>query len=111
MVRIKGTEKAEGYRAKTLVINSGAKAANADIPLPTWAKGGQNLLELTVFSGSDGTGSAVATTYTINDFGTASNATGEASLYDEDNIRVGDALTTRDVILVVVIYKSFEKEI
>lgn len=111
MVRVIGTEKAEGYRAKTIVVVPGSKAANANIPLPTWASGGQDLLGLTVFAGSDGTAVAVATSYTINAFGTETNATGEASLYDEDNIRVGDALTTRDVILAVVIYKSFEKEI
>ena len=102
-----GTEKAQGYSSKTIVIVSGAKAANVNIPLPAWAKGAQDLLQLAVMAGSDGTAVAVATEYTINPFGTETNAAGEASLYDEDNIRVGDALTTRDIIICTLIYKSF----
>jgi len=111
MVRIKGTEEAEGYRVKTVIINPGAKAANANIPLPTPFNNAQSLVSLIVFSGSDGTVAAAATTYTINPFGTATNATGEASLYNANNLRVGDALTTRDIIIAILRYRSFVIEI
>ena len=107
--RIKGTEKAEGYSAKSIVIAPGVVAANASIPLPSWATEAQEILQAVEFNGSDGTAAAVATTLTIITTGVP--GANEIILFDEDNVRVGNAQTARHVLLLVLKYKSFVAEI
>ena len=108
MVKIKGTEKfAHGYSAVPVFIVPGAIAANANIALPDDFKGAQDLIQLVKVLLSDGTATGAPTEYTIVAAGTAAPGTGEASLYDQDNIRLGDATTALDVLLVILKYKSF----
>jgi len=112
MPRIIGSEKQKhGGAVYTVLIDPGTVAANTNIPLPDWAKGAQDMLQCFVFRGSDGTAAAETYTKTVVARGTPAPGTGEACLYDDNNIRLGDATTTRDLILVTLIYKSFTKEI
>ena len=106
MTKIKGSEKlAHGYSALTVAINTGAKAAQADIPLPTWAKGAQEILQAEKVTLSDGTATGAHTTLTVVD---VTPAAGEILLYDEDNVRCGDATTALDHLILALKYKSFQ---
>jgi len=111
LVRIIGTEKAGGYSQKTVIVRPGALAANANCALPTWAKGAWDLVELYTFLGSDGTAAASMVAKTKVAKGTAAPGAGNACLYDADNLRIGDALTTRDMVVAVLEYPTFTKEV
>ena len=107
MVKIKGTEKfGHGYSAVPVFIVPGVVTAGSNIALPDDFKGAQDLIQLVKVLTSDGTATAVITEYTIIAPG-GTPGTGEATLYDEDNIRLGDATTALDVLLVILKYKSF----
>jgi len=110
-VRIKGTEKAGGFATKTVMVRPGAYTANTNLALPTWAKGAWDLVELYCFLGSDGTAAASMVAKTKVAKGTAAPGAGNACLYDSDNLRIGDALTTRDMVVAVLEYPGFEKEV
>ena len=105
MPLIIGTEKAQGYAVRTIVIAAGAVAANTSIPLPAWAKGAQEIVTAIELNASDGTASAVATNLTIITTGVP--AANEIILFDEDNVRVGNAQTTRHLLILALRYKSF----
>ena len=112
MVKIKGTEKApHGYSGLSGFILPGAVTAGVSIPLPDWAKGAQNILQCVVVTLSDGTATGSSAEQTVVAPGTASPSTGEISLYDKDNIRLGDNTTTLTVILITLKYKSFTIEV
>ena len=112
MVKIKGSEKfLHGYSAVPVFIVPGAIGAKADIALPDDFKGAQDLVQLIKVLVSDGTATGAVAEYEIDAFGTAAPATGHAALYDEDNIRIGDATTALDVLLVILKFKSFEKNL
>jgi len=122
MVTIKGSEKQKyGYAVYTVVIDPGAVAANTNIPLPDWAQGADDMLQCVVFVGVDQAVNEGGTaTYTISTDcvqktvvtkGTATPGAGNACLYDENNIRLGDAIADDDVIFVTLIYTSFKVNI
>lgn len=112
MVKIKGTEKAvHGYSGLSGFITPGAVTAGVSIPLPEWAKGAQDILHCVVVTLSDGTATGASAEQTVVAPGTAAPSTGEVSLYDKDNIRLGDNTTALSVILITLKYKSFTVEL
>ena len=109
MTTIVGSEKLKhGYSALAVIVNPGAKEVQASIPLPAWAKGAQHILQAVKFKGSTGSSKALATTLKVV---TETPSTGEILLYDEDNVRLGDATTTRDILLLVLKYKTFSMKL
>lgn len=132
MVRIKGTEKAEGYSVKTIFINPGAIAAGADIALPTWAVNPEAILQAILirtnsvtWAGLGATGATVATrdvaaaasgTDGMTEFITLAIVTAaptgnQIQLFDANNVRVGVATIAGDGLLIVLKYKSFEIQV
>jgi len=112
MTRIRGSEKLDGgYSVIVVVVTPAVKAAGTSIPLPTQFQGAEDLLALTHFVGSDGTAAAVANIRTIVARGTSAPSAGQACLYDDNNLRLGDATTTKDLLLCIIKYKSFTMEL
>jgi len=115
--RIKGSEKQKfGYAVYTVLIDPGAVLAGTSIPLPTWARGAQDMLQcirVRITTDTDGVtpGTGHVTQQTVVARGTATPASGQACLYDDDNIRLGDDTTALDLIICTLIYKSFTVEI
>jgi len=109
--RIKGSEKQKfGYAVYTIFIDPGAVGANTNIPLPDWAKGAQDMLQCVVGRIYDGTTVGSITEQSVQPRG-STLTTGQACLWDDDNIRLGDATTAYHWIMVTLIYKSFTIEI
>jgi len=90
---------------QVLILAPGAKSANADIDFPSWAPKARALCAVTVLSLTEGTPNTwTVSNKTIVTSGTP--GTGEAILYDEDTIHIGDAITTSDLVVVVYIPKG-----
>jgi len=105
---IQGSDKAKyGQVIATVIIDPDGVPANTNIPLPDWARGAQDMVHCLLFRGSDGATTSDFIKKTVIDRGTAP-ATGEACLWDDNNIRLGDATTGRDMIVTVLVYKSFK---
>jgi len=117
MPRVVGSEKQQyGYAVYTVLIDPGVVTAGTNIALPAWARGAQDMLQcirIRITTDTDGVtpGTGHVTQQTVVARGTATPGTGQACLYDNDNIRLGDDTTALDLIIVTLIYKSFRKEI
>jgi len=109
MPRLIGSEKQKfGAAVYTVFIDPGAVAAAANIALPAWAAGADDLLQLLLGISSSGNIADPIVAKTIVAKGTAAPGAGEACLYDEDNLRLGDATTAFDWIMATFVYKSFK---
>jgi len=87
----------------TLVLAPGAVTAGTNIDLPAWAPKISELVAAILFTGSDGTAAASATALTEV---TATPASGEIQVVDEDTIVLGDNTTTRDLLILVYLPKG-----
>jgi len=101
-----------GSAIYTVMLDPGAVTAGTSIPLPDWARNADNMLHCVVIritTDTDGVtpGTGHVATKTIVAKGTATPATGQACLYDANNIRLGDDTTALDLILATLIYKSY----
>ncbi len=85
------------------IIAPGAVSANTNIDLPGYVGKVSQLVAAIKFSGSDGTAAASATALTVV---TTTPGAGEIQLVDEDTIQLGDATTTRDLLILVYIPKG-----
>jgi len=109
MPSIKGTEKAGGYSVKTVVLRTGAVAANTSVALPAWAQGAAKILQAVKSHNEDAAGSSTAASdLTVV---TGVPAAGQIQLYDPNNVRFGDAMTTYDMVFLALEYPSFQKEL
>lgn len=136
MPRITGQEKTPfGYASLTVPFHPGAVAANTSIALPEWAKGVQRILAglhvRKVDHTHDVTHKACAATsaaYASDTAITSTTATpvqevenlavvtgtpaaGEVQLYDEDNVRLGRATVAGDILILMLLYRSFTVEV
>jgi len=109
MPSLKGTEKAGGYSVKTVVLRTGAVAANTSIALPAWAQGAARILQAVRSKNED----AAAASTAASDLAVVTGvpAAGQIQLYDPNNVRCGDAMTTFDIIFLALEYPSFQLEI
>jgi len=109
LVTLKGTEKAGGYTVKTVVLRTGTLTANTSLPLPAWAQGAAKILQAVKSHNEDAAAaSTAAADLTVV---TATPAAGQIQLYDPNNVRFGDAMTTFDLVFVALEYPSFQREI
>jgi len=111
MVKLIGTEQGLGYAIRTVPKAPGATGALTTIALPAEFYPADELLAAIFFKGSDGTAPAVAQVLIVDPKGTASPASGHIALLDDNNFRMGDATTTRDLVLLTLRYKSFRMEL
>lgn len=88
---------------KACLVAPGAKAAQADIALPAYAQGASKIIAAILFQGSDGTAAALATNLTVV---SAAPAAGEVWLKDANTIQVGNAITTRDFVILILDFPS-----
>jgi len=98
-----------GLPMVTALVDPGVVAAGSNIALPDYAKGAEDLVTLILVTLSDGTAAGTVVTKTVVAKGTATPAAGEATLYDENNLRLGDATTARDLIIAVLRYRSYQR--
>lgn len=88
---------------EVLILAPGDVAANTNIDFPAYAKKARQLVAAIKFTGSDATVAAVASNLTVVN---TTPGAGQIQLVDEDTIQLGDALTTRDLLVIVYVAKG-----
>jgi len=111
MVKLIGTEQGLGFAMRQAVKAPGTTSAGTTIALPEGYYPADELLAAIHFKGSDGTAAALASVLIVDAKGTAAPAAGHIALLDDNNFRMGDATTTRDLVHLTLRYKSFRMEV